>query len=147
MLSRITWLTLAIVTLGGVAKTLKASPRVLNDKLKAEDKDAAIEGWHEWHHAYHMADSDSNDRITIDDIPALYREHFNKVMSLQAHASNPNAVVREETEVFLETAEEFQRFVKRSGSNVEEFSWIDFKKLMTNFMHVQADLLNARREL
>ena len=133
MISQLTRLTLALLVIGtflmvgGAAKKMKASPRVLNDKLKAEDKDAAIEGWHEWYHAYRMADEDSNDLITVNDIPALYREHFNKVMSLQAHASNPNAVVREETEVFLETAEEFQRFVKRSGSNVEEFSWIDFK--------------------
>tara|TARA_B100000795_G_C22513989_1_gene328745 strand:+ start:108 stop:488 length:381 start_codon:yes stop_codon:yes gene_type:complete len=86
-------------------------------------------------------------RYETEDIPSLYREHFNKVMAAHAHASNPDAVVREETEVFLEDAEKFKRYVKRTGSDVKEFDWDSFKKIMTNYMHVTADLLNAQREL
>ena len=118
---------------------------MVNQKLKTEDQG---DGWHEWHHAFQLADTDGNLKISIADIPILYREHFNKIMAAQPHSSNPEAVVREEVDVFLEDAEQFQRFVKRSGStSVKELGWDDFKKLMTNYMHVQADLLNAQREL
>ena len=125
-------------------RAIKPSQRVFNNKLKEVDTG---DGWHEWHHAFQMTDVDSNNLISAKDIPVLYREHFNKIMAKKPHAGNPNAVVREDTDVFLEDAERFQAFVKRSGSNVEEFNWDDFKKMMTNYMHVQADLLNAFREL
>ena len=66
----------------------------------------------------------------------------------EMHEGNPELVVREETDVFLEDAGNFQRYVSRQGTkDVKEFDWNDFKKMMQNYWHVQADLLNARREL
>ena len=57
-------------------------------------------------------------------------------------------MTREDESVFLEDAELFRKYVERNGTpGTEEFSFDDFKRLMTNYMHVQADLLNARREL
>ena len=144
------WCVLLFATLFHVravdvrTKKIPKSQRVVNAKLKQEDQG---DGWHEWHHAFQLADLDNNEKLSLDDIPILYREHFNKIMAAKPHDSNPEAVVRETTDVFLEDAEKFKSYVQRSGSNAEEFDWIDFKKMMTNYMHVTADLLNARREL
>jgi len=131
------------------AKSIPTSQRVVNEKLKVEDQG---DGWHEWHHAFNLADEDGNGKLTSSDIPSLYREHFNKIMATQAthemHEGNPELVVREETDVFLEDAGNFQRYVSRQGTkDVKEFDWNDFKIMMQNYWHVQADLLNARREL
>ena len=131
------------------AKSIPTSQRVVNEKLKVEDQG---DGWHEWHHAFNLADEDGNGKLTSSDIPSLYREHFNKIMATQAthkmHEGNPELVVREETDVFLEDAGNCQRYVSRQGTkDVKEFDWDSFKIMMQNYWHVQADLYNARREL
>ena len=131
------------------AKSIPTSQRVVNEKLTVEDQG---DGWHEWHHAFNLADEDGNGKLTSSDIPSLYREHFNKIMATQAthkmQEGNPELVVREETDVFLEDAGNFQRYVSRQGTkDVKEFDWNSFKIMMQNYWHVQADLLNARREL
>ena len=126
-------------------KKIPASIRVQKAVLAEKDTGA---GWHEWLHAFELADTDENGRLHLDDIPSLYKEHFNKIMAATPHPTNPEAVTREDESVFLEDAELFRKYVERNGTpGTEEFSFDDFKRLMTNYMHVQADLLNARREL
>ena len=128
-----------------IRKKIPASTRVLKGKLKEEDKG---HGWHEWLHAFELADTDSNGKLSLDDIPSLYKEHFNKIMASTPHPTNPEAVTREEESVFLEDAELFRKYIERNGTpGTHEFTFDDFKKLMLNYMHVTADLLNARREL
>ena len=128
-----------------IRKKIPASTRV--QKAKLAEKDTGT-GWHEWLHAFELADTDENGRLHLDDIPSLYKEHFNKIMAATPHPTNPEAVTREDESVFLEDAELFRKYVQRNGTpGAEEFSFDDFKRLMTNYMHVQADLLNARREL
>lgn len=126
---------------------LKPSTRVMKEKLASEET-ADTYAWHEWLHAFELADTDSDGKLHISDIPALYKEHFNKIMAATPHHSGPDRVVREQEEVFLEEAELFKKHVIRNGTpGHDTFDFHDFKKLMTNYMHVKADLRNYMREL
>ena len=123
-------------------KAIPKSTRVLKSSL--EEKDAEGFGWHEWLHAFELADTDGDGKLHTDDIPALFKEHFNKIMAAVPHPSNENAVTREDESVFLQDAELFRKHVQRNGTpDHDDFSFHDFKKMMTNFMHAKADLSAA----
>ena len=60
-------------------------------------------GWSDWRHAFELTDSDEDGKLHVSDIPALFKEHFNKI-----HAGIPHpreaTVTREVEDVFLEEA-------------------------------------------
>ena len=50
------------------AGKIQKSNRVVNAKLKENDTG---DGWHEWHHAFNLADQDNNNKLSLGKMIAI----------------------------------------------------------------------------
>ena len=117
---------------------------VLDDEDKAggfgDDPNDTF-GWSDWRHAFELTDSDEDGKLHVSDIPALFKEHFNKIHAGIPHSSGGDRVTREVEDVFLEEANLFTQHVKGMGStDVSSFDFKEFQSMMTMFMHARADV-------
>ena len=125
-----------------------SSKKSASSNVKAEDVGSE---WVDWKHAFDLTDSDENGKLHLSDIPALFKEHFNKMHAATPHHSGGDRVTREVEDVFLDEANAFETHVRMMGTpDAQEFDFKEFKQMMTLFMHARADvegLLNRAQDL
>ena len=117
----------------------------------ANNADDVGSEWVDWKHAFDLTDSDENGKLRLSDIPALFKEHFNKMHAATPHHSGGDRVTREVEDVFLDETNAFDTHVRMMGTpDAKEFDFKEFKQMMTLFMHARADvegLLNRAQDL
>ena len=142
---------LFVVLLVADAKKKLPKSSTHNKKPETRGDNGEVGEWVDWKHAFDLADSDENGKLHVSDIPALFKEHFNKAFSAVPHHSGADRVTREVEDVFLDEAEAFEKHVRLMGTpDTHEFDFKEFKQMLTMFMHARADiegLLNRAQDL